>query len=93
MCYQFLLRRLVAALLMFFTSRLYRSETASINGYGPFSVARAAAAKPSDAANGVTSGENQPVDKLGLVAPWLGLVGLVSLAVLTVVLARRRGRN
>ena len=31
-----------------------------------------------------------PVDKLGLVAPWLGLVALASLAVFTVVLVTRR---
>ena len=30
------------------------------------------------------------VNKLGLVAPWMGLVGLASLAALTVVLVRRR---
>jgi uncharacterized repeat protein (TIGR02543 family) len=31
-----------------------------------------------------------PVDRLGLLAPWLGLVGLASLAAVTVTLARRR---
>jgi hypothetical protein len=31
-----------------------------------------------------------PVDRLGLVAPWLGLVGLASLAAVTVTLVRRR---
>jgi hypothetical protein len=30
-----------------------------------------------------------PVDRLGLVAPWMGLVGLASLAALTVALVRR----
>lgn len=32
-----------------------------------------------------------PVSKLGLVAPWLGLAALASLAVLTIALVRRRG--
>jgi hypothetical protein len=31
-----------------------------------------------------------PVDKLGLVAPWMGLVGLASLVIVTVTLVRRR---
>jgi hypothetical protein len=31
-----------------------------------------------------------PVNKLGLVAPWMGLVGLVSLAALTIAVVRRR---
>jgi hypothetical protein len=31
-----------------------------------------------------------PVDRLGLVVPWLGLAGLVGLAVLGVVVVRRR---
>ena len=31
-----------------------------------------------------------PVNKLGLVSPWMGLVGLTSLAALTVALARKR---
>jgi hypothetical protein len=31
-----------------------------------------------------------PVDKLGLVAPWMGLAALASLAVLTVALVKRR---
>jgi len=31
-----------------------------------------------------------PVDKLGLVVPWMGLVGLVSLATLTIAAVRRR---
>jgi YVTN family beta-propeller protein len=31
-----------------------------------------------------------PVDKLGLLAPWMGVVGLVSLAALTVAVVRRR---
>ena len=31
-----------------------------------------------------------PVNKLGLVVPWMGLVALVSLATLTVALVRRR---
>ncbi len=31
-----------------------------------------------------------PVDRLGLLAPWMVLAGLVSLAALTVVLVRRR---
>jgi hypothetical protein len=32
-----------------------------------------------------------PVDKLGLVAPWVGLVGLAGIAALGVVVVRRRG--
>jgi len=35
-------------------------------------------------------GISVPVSKLGLLAPWLGLVGLASLAALTVVLVRKR---
>jgi hypothetical protein len=31
-----------------------------------------------------------PVDRLGLLAPWLGLVALGSLAALTVAVVRRR---
>jgi len=34
-----------------------------------------------------------PVDKLGLLAPWMGLVGLAALATLTVALLRRRSRT
>jgi len=32
-----------------------------------------------------------PVNKLGLVAPWIGLAALASLAVLGVLVRRRRG--
>ena len=32
-----------------------------------------------------------PVNKLGLLAPWLGVAALASLAALTVALVRRRG--
>jgi hypothetical protein len=39
----------------------------------------------------VVGGYVIPVNKLGLLAPWLGLVALASLATLTVALVRKRG--
>ena len=53
---------------------------------GPAGIALELVQEPPEPVGGIAV----PVDKLGLLATWMGLAGLVSLAALTVAVVRRR---